>query len=92
MINFSQETKICDMMIAVDEPLFWHYQGNTKKLVEMIKKIHVEKWNEIYSRAGAQLFIFMMINLCRDVEEIIYLLEISRLKSILEFIAMLGCL
>ena len=42
MINFSQETKICDMMIAVDEPLFWHYQGNTKKLVEMIKKIHVE--------------------------------------------------
>ena len=49
MINFSKETKICDMMIAVDEPLFWHYQGNTKKLVEMIK-IHVEKWNEIYSR------------------------------------------
>ena len=43
-------------MIAVDEPLFWHYQGNTEKLVDMIK-IHVEKLNEIYSR-GPIIYFF----------------------------------
>ena len=67
MINFSQETKICDMMIAVDEPLFWHYQGNTVKLVEMIK-IHVEKLNEIYSRGT---IISLMTNLCQDVDRVL---------------------
>ena len=56
MVNFSQETKNCDMMIAVDEPLFWHYQGNTEKLVDVIKH-HVEKLNEIYSR-GPIIYFF----------------------------------
>lgn len=39
----------CEMLIAVDEPLFQHYQRNLENTTSLVKDM-VERLNEIYHR------------------------------------------
>ena len=43
----ARKVQVCDLMIAIDEPLFLHYGTKSSKLIQMVQ-LHVKELNNLY--------------------------------------------
>ena len=45
----ARKVQVCDLMIAIDEPLFNLYEKNSSKLIDFVQ-LHVKELNDLYQR------------------------------------------
>ena len=49
MINFSDRSQVCNLLVGIDEPLRLKYNKNMTALIDLVQK-HVDYANEIFTK------------------------------------------
>ena len=49
----ARKVQVCDLMIAIDEPLFLHYGTKSSKLIQMVQ-LHIKELNCLYTSRSKQ--------------------------------------